>query len=53
MNRRIKFTRLIAVASLVLFDAKTVFSFESFFTANGIDAAIPLIKLFELPVDDD
>lgn len=50
-------TRFIAVASLFV-DDKTVFSFESFFTANGIDVAIPLMRLlFELPVvvvvDDD
>lgn len=49
MKWRDLITRLIAVASLFV-DDKTVFSFESFFTANGIDAAMPLIRLFELPV---
>jgi hypothetical protein len=47
---KLNFTRLIADASLFVDDVpegKAVFSFESFFTANGVDDAIPFITVFE------
>lgn len=36
------FTRLVAKLSLFVVE----FSFDSFFTAKGVDVAIPLIKVF-------
>ncbi len=50
------FTRLIADASLFVDDipcGNAEFSFESFFTANGVEEAIPFIRLFEFVVDVD
>lgn len=47
------FTRLIADVSLFVVDIpvdKAVFSLESFFSANGVDEAIPFITVFEFVV---
>lgn len=46
--RLISITHLIAVASLFVDDKTVVFSFESFFTTDGMDAAIPLVRLFQV-----
>ena len=52
-KKKRKFTRLIAIESLVFVWDKIEFSLESFFTAKGVEVAIPLIRLLLLVIGNE